>query len=74
MLAQLGRETHTTQGANPPEHLLGSQQVRPLVDDVMRGVNRLHLSINTMGAGFTSVDEHLKALGSAAEALRLVPS
>jgi probable F420-dependent oxidoreductase len=30
-----------------------------------------HLSINTMGAGFASVDEHLAALASAAEALQL---
>jgi probable F420-dependent oxidoreductase len=30
-----------------------------------------HLSINTMGAGFASVDEHLAALATAAEALQL---
>lgn len=30
-----------------------------------------HISVNTMGAGFTSVDEHLTALAAAAEALRL---
>ena len=36
-----------------------------------RRVGASHLSINTMGAGITSVDEHLDALAAAAEALSL---
>jgi hypothetical protein len=32
-----------------------------------------HLSINTMGAGLASVDEHLAALATTAEALGLRP-
>lgn len=42
-----------------------------LVDHVgrWRRAGCTHVSINTMGAGFASVDEHLGALGTAAEAL-----
>lgn len=36
-----------------------------------RAVGATHVSINTMRAGFTSVDEHLAALGAAAESLSL---
>jgi alkanesulfonate monooxygenase SsuD/methylene tetrahydromethanopterin reductase-like flavin-dependent oxidoreductase (luciferase family) len=36
-----------------------------------RSAGATHLSINTMGAGFTSVDEHLSALTATAEALGL---
>ena len=54
----------------------GGGGLEALIDEVRlwSDAGASHLSINTMGAGFTSVDEHLKALGSAAEALRLVPS
>jgi probable F420-dependent oxidoreductase len=47
------------------------------LDTVMKHVERwrsagaTHLSINTMGAGLSSVDEHVSALGEAAEALSL---
>ena len=34
-----------------------------------RDARATHLSVNTMGAGFESVDQHLAALGSAADAL-----
>ena len=34
-----------------------------------RAVEASHVSINTMGSGFASVDDHLKALTSTAEAL-----
>jgi probable F420-dependent oxidoreductase len=50
------------------------------LDGVLTEINRWkeggasHLSINTMGAGFTSVDEHLDALGSVAAALGLEAS
>ena len=33
-----------------------------------------HLSVNTMGAGLATVDQHLAALEQAAAALRLTPS
>ena len=36
-----------------------------------RGAGATHLAINTMGAGFKSVDEHLSALTATAEALGL---
>lgn len=39
-----------------------------------RNAGATHLSINTMGAGFKSVDEHLSALTAAAEALGLTAS
>jgi probable F420-dependent oxidoreductase len=38
-----------------------------------RGAGATHLSINTMGAGLSSVDEHLAALAATAEALGLTP-
>ena len=46
-----------------------------LLDDVGRwsGAGATHLSINTMGAGLASVDEHLAALAATAEALGLRP-
>jgi probable F420-dependent oxidoreductase len=34
-----------------------------------RDVGATHLSVNTMGAGFASVDDHLRALATAADAL-----
>jgi hypothetical protein len=34
-----------------------------------RDAQATHLSVNTMGAGLASVDEHLAALSSAADAL-----
>jgi probable F420-dependent oxidoreductase len=46
-----------------------------LLNDVerWRAAGATHLSINTMGGGLASVDEHLAALASAAEALGLRP-
>jgi probable F420-dependent oxidoreductase len=46
------------------------------IDEVGRwsGAGATHLSINTMGAGFGSVDEHLAALAAAAKGLGLVPA
>jgi probable F420-dependent oxidoreductase len=47
------------------------------VDSVMKHVERwrdtgaTHVSVNTMGAGFTSVDEHLAALAAVRDALTL---
>ena len=38
-----------------------------------RDVGATHLSINTMRAGFVTVDDHLSALTAAAEALQLAP-
>jgi hypothetical protein len=38
-----------------------------------RNAGATHLSINTMGAGFKTVDEHLAALTATAEALGLNP-
>jgi probable F420-dependent oxidoreductase len=47
-----------------------------VVDHVGRwaGAGATHLTINTMGAGFTSVDDHLAALAAAAESLGLRPA
>jgi probable F420-dependent oxidoreductase len=47
-----------------------------LLDAVGRwsGAGATHLSINTMGAGLASVDEHLAALAATAEGLRLTPA
>ncbi len=47
--------------------------MQTLLDDVegWRGAGATHLSINTMGAGLTSVDEHLAALAATADALSL---
>jgi hypothetical protein len=39
-----------------------------------REVGATHLSIGTMRAGFASLDEHLGALGSVAQALELRPA
>src|ERR1700757_1964207 len=36
-----------------------------------RGAGATHLSVNTMGAGFTSLDEHIAALGAVADAMGL---
>ena len=45
--------------------------VAKLVDHVGRweAVGSTHLSINTMGAGLATVDEHLEVLAQAAEAV-----
>jgi probable F420-dependent oxidoreductase len=47
-----------------------------MVDEVGRwsSAGATHLSINTMGAGLTSVDEHLAALAATAEGLGLSPA
>jgi hypothetical protein len=47
--------------------------VERLVDHVgrWRGAGATHISVNTMGAGFASVDEHLAALETTATALDL---
>jgi probable F420-dependent oxidoreductase len=51
----------------------GAGGLDTVLDEVerWRGAGATHLSINTMGAGFTSVDEHLSALTATAEALGL---
>ena len=51
----------------------GAGGLDALLDEVerWRSAGATHLSINTMGAGFQSVDEHLSALAAAAEALGL---
>jgi hypothetical protein len=51
----------------------GRDGLDPLVDRVgqWRDVGASHVSINTMGSGFASVDDHLEALASAAQALKL---
>jgi len=47
----------------------------PLLDEVGQwsAAGATHLSINTMGAGLRSVDDHLAALAATAEALGLRP-
>jgi hypothetical protein len=47
-----------------------------LLDNVgqWRRAGATHLSINTMGAGFRSVHEHLAALSAAADRLDLRPA
>ena len=47
--------------------------LQTLLDDVerWRSAGATHLSINTMGAGLTSVDEHLAVLAGTADALSL---
>ena len=52
----------------------GTEGVERLVDHTERWRNAgaTHLSINTMGAGLASVDEHLAALETTATALELV--
>jgi probable F420-dependent oxidoreductase len=51
----------------------GEGGVEKLADHVQRwrDAGATHLSVNTMGAGFASVDDHLAALESTAEALGL---
>jgi probable F420-dependent oxidoreductase len=51
----------------------GAGGLDTVLDEVQRwrSAGATHLSINTMGAGFTSVDEHLSALTATAEALGL---
>ena len=50
--------------------------LQTLVDDVERWsrAGATHLSVNTMGAGLASVDEHLAALANTAQALGLTPA
>jgi probable F420-dependent oxidoreductase len=54
----------------------GPDGLDALLDDVgqWRHAGATHLSINTMGAGFGSVDEHLAALAAAADKLGLTPA
>jgi probable F420-dependent oxidoreductase len=51
----------------------GTGGLDTLLEEVQqwRSAGATHLAINTMGAGFESVDEHLSALGAAAKALGL---
>jgi len=51
----------------------GPEGIDKLLDHVgrWRDAGASHLGINTMGAGFRSVDEHLSALTTVAEALQL---
>jgi probable F420-dependent oxidoreductase len=53
----------------------GDGGVDRVVDHVgrWRDAGATHVSINTMGAGFASVDDHLQALTATAEALSLAP-
>ena len=51
-------------GRRRPRHRAGSRRA-------VRGTGASHLEINTMGAGFASVDDHLAALSKVAEALDL---
>jgi hypothetical protein len=37
-----------------------------------QGAGATHLSVNTMGAGFRTVDDHLAALATAAEAAKTI--
>ncbi|MCW2686850.1 MAG: class F420-dependent oxidoreductase [Mycobacterium sp.] len=48
----------------------------PLLDEVEQwsSAGATHLSINTMGAGLASVDEHLEALSTTAQRLGLTPA
>jgi probable F420-dependent oxidoreductase len=50
--------------------------VSKLVDQVgkWQGAGASHVSINTMGAGLATVDQHLEVLTLAADALKLAPS
>lgn len=54
----------------------GAEGADGVVGDVARwrDAGATHLSINTMGAGFASVDDHLAALAAAAERLQLTPA
>ena len=60
----IGMEGRATWGAGGLDTVLEEVQR-------WRSAGATHLSINTMGAGFTSVDEHLSALTATAEALGL---
>ena len=53
----------------------GPAGLQTVLDDVGRWsrAGATHLSVNTMGAGLASVDEHLAALAAAAEGLGLTP-
>jgi hypothetical protein len=62
--ATIGMEGRANWGPGGLDTVLGDVQR-------WRDAGATHLSINTMGAGFASVDEHLAALGTAAEALQL---
>jgi probable F420-dependent oxidoreductase len=63
--ASLGMEGRANWGAGGVDQLI--QHV-----ERWRRAGATHLSINTMGAGFDSVDDHLEALSLAATALELV--
>jgi probable F420-dependent oxidoreductase len=54
----------------------GPGDLDTMLDDVerWRSAGATHLSINTMGAGLVSVDEHLTALAATAEGLGLTPA
>ena len=62
--SQIGMEGRASWGAGGLDALLDEVQR-------WRSAGATHLSINTMGAGFESVDERLSALAAAAEALGL---
>jgi hypothetical protein len=53
-------------------HPAGTAQV---VQDAgrWRGAGATHLSVNTMGAGLSTVDDHLTALAEVADALEFAP-
>jgi probable F420-dependent oxidoreductase len=61
--AALGMEGRVSWGEGGAQKL--AEQIRKWSD-----AGATHLSINTMGAGLASVDQHLDALGSAIEAVR----
>lgn len=60
--ATLGIEPRIEVGRTPPE-------TWKRVYDWWRGQGMTHLSLNTMGAGYTSVDQHLEALARARETI-----
>jgi probable F420-dependent oxidoreductase len=64
--AELGMEGRVSWGAGAAEKLLS--QVGK-----WRDAGATHVSINTMGAGLTSIDDHLASLAAAAAALGLSP-
>ncbi len=51
----------------------GPRGIDAVIEDVSswRDAGATHVSVNTMGAGFTSVDQHLEALATVADALGL---
>ena len=65
--AKLGMEGRVSWGEGGVEKLAGHVQR-------WRDAGATHLSVNTMRAGFASVDDHLAALESTAEVLGLSPS